>query len=51
MHRPADCIALVSRDEEGLEMPGISWLSDPDEACRRAKAEGKLALIDFYSPV
>jgi hypothetical protein len=32
-------------------MPGISWLHDPDEATRKAKAEGKLALVDFFSPV
>jgi hypothetical protein len=32
-------------------MPEISWLHDPDEACQRAKVEGKLALIDFFSPV
>jgi hypothetical protein len=32
-------------------MPGISWLHDPDEACRQAKAEGKLVLVDFFSPV
>jgi hypothetical protein len=32
-------------------MPEISWLSDPDEAWQRAKGEGKLALIDFFSPV
>jgi hypothetical protein len=32
-------------------MPEISWLRDPDEASQRAKVEGKLALIDFFSPV
>jgi hypothetical protein len=32
-------------------MVEISWLRDPDEACRQAKTEGKLALIDFFSPV
>jgi hypothetical protein len=32
-------------------MPGISWLHDPDEAYRQARAEGKLALVDFFSPV
>ena len=32
-------------------MPGISWIHDPDEACRKAGTEGKLALVDFFSPV
>jgi hypothetical protein len=32
-------------------MSGISWLNDPDEACRQAEAEDKLALVDFFSPV
>jgi hypothetical protein len=31
-------------------MTSLSWLHDPDEACRQAKADGKLALVDFYSP-
>jgi len=28
----------------------IDWLADPDEAARRAGEEGKLVLVDFFSP-
>ncbi len=31
-------------------MTNESWLHDPDQACRQAKGEGKLILVDFFSP-
>lgn|GEM_PF-2552473 len=50
-------VSLVARwrrrrltEERSPDVSDIPWLDDPDEACRRAKAEGKLALIDFFSP-
>jgi hypothetical protein len=38
------------RTREVVAMTGQSWLHDPDEAARRAEAEGKLVLVDFFSP-
>jgi hypothetical protein len=32
-------------------MAGISWLDHPDDACKRAREEDKLVLLDFFSPV
>lgn len=31
-------------------MSEVHWLTDFDEACNRAKGEGKFVLIDFYDP-
>jgi hypothetical protein len=31
-------------------MSRINWLRDLDEALRQAKTDGKLVLLDFFSP-
>jgi hypothetical protein len=31
-------------------MTEIVWLADPDEAARQARDEGRLVLVDFFSP-
>ncbi len=31
-------------------MAPINWASDLEEACERARREGKLVLLDFFSP-
>jgi hypothetical protein len=31
-------------------MPTITWERDFDQACRRARDEGKFVLLDFFSP-
>ena len=28
----------------------IAWLDDLDQACRRAREQDKLVLLDFFSP-
>jgi hypothetical protein len=31
-------------------MTEIQWINDLDEGCRRAESEGKLVLLDVFSP-